>query len=333
MRRILLALLATSLATAAERAPVLTTPRFAFHSDFETNLNDALIAAGTARKFDKPELFRAGDETACFEKLTPSARAGWEGAVAYYEKIVAPAGFDRPPQFPIRLQLAGLLDETTREGARESLGIAAGFRAAAAPAYRACRWSAQDEENRRWIAALQPRLAAYEAKVAARLEQLYRTRWTGLPIPVDVVETVSWSGANSVILSPGGHLLVSTEYRDESALEIVFHEASHLLMDRAAPVSRALDDAARAASVEPFRDLWHVVLFHTTGESVRRILADGGVPGYEPILRGIFARGAWVEYREPVERAWTPYLDGERTLSEAAADLTEACRKAPPERR
>jgi hypothetical protein len=333
MRRLFLALGALVAAlplAAAERTPILTTPHFAFHSDFETNLNDALLAAGTARRFGKAELFRAGEEVACFEKLSPSAKAGWEGAVEYYEKIVVPAQFNQSPQYPIRLQLAGLLDAKTGEGTEEMLGIAAGFRAAAAPAYRACRWSAQDVENRHWVAALEPRLTKYEAKIAARLEQLYHKPFGGLPIQVDVVKTVSWSGANSVLLSPaGGHLLVSTDYHDESALEVVFHESSHVLMVRADPVWKALDDAARAASVEPFRDLWHVVLFYTTGETVRRVLADGGVASYEPMLYGIFARGAWVEYREPVERAWRPYLDEKRSLSEAASDLIEAVKNRP----
>jgi hypothetical protein len=35
---------------APERAPVVTTPRFAFYSDLDTNLKDALVAAGIARK-------------------------------------------------------------------------------------------------------------------------------------------------------------------------------------------------------------------------------------------------------------------------------------------
>src|SRR6185503_13654274 len=323
-------LLAAGLVAAA-RTPIATTSHFAFYSDLDTNLNDALIASGTARKFRKPELFKNGDETACFEKLSPAAREGWEGAVEYYRKVVSPVEFNQSPQYPIRMQLAGLLDAKTAGGDHETLGIAAAFRQAAAPAYRACRWSAQGEENHRWIDALKPRLAAFEPSVASRLEQLYGKPWGGLPIPVDVVKTVSWAGANSVLVSPaGGHLLVSTDYHDDSALEVVFHEASHTLMDRADPVQKALDGAARAAGIETPRDLWHVVLFYTTGESVRRVLEEGGVHGYEPMLYGIFARGAWVEYREPVERAWRPYLDGKKSLAEAAADLIEACRKAPP---
>jgi hypothetical protein len=158
---------------------------------------------------------------------------------------------------------------------------------------------------------------------------LYRKPWSGLPIPVDVVETVNWAGANSILRDAGGgHLLISNSYKDASALEVVFHESSHLLMGRGDPVTRALDDAAGAAGFRLPGDLWHVVLFFTTGEAVRRVLDDDGHPGYTPMLYGIFARGSWAEYRQPLERDWRPYIEGRRTLSDAAAALIEAVRKA-----
>ena len=311
------------------RAPVATTPHFAFYSDFDTNLNDALIAAGVARKGGKPELFHAGDEVSCFGKLPPSARAAWEGAVGYYTEIISPVSFGDWQQFLLRAQLAGFDEEKTDAGARQFVEIARSFRAAATPAYRACRWAAQDEKNRRWIEELKPRLAADEQKIASRLEQLYRKQWNGLPIPVDVVETVDWSGANSIIRYPvGGHLMISSpSYQGPAALEVVFHEASHLLMDRNDPVQQALDGAAKAVDFRLPGDLWHVVLFYTTGETVRRILDDGGKPGYTPMLYGIFDRGAWVGYRKALESAWRPYVDGKRDLSEAAASLIDVLRK------
>ncbi len=310
----------------AERTPVATTPHFAFYSDFATNLNDALKTAGRARKKGGAELFHSGDETSCFEALPPSARAGWDRAVDYYEEIVSPASFGDRRQFLIRVALAGFDDEIRDQADRQYVAIAQGFLAAAAPAYRACRWSAQDAENHRWIEALEPRLATYEAKIATRLEALYQTRWGALPIPVDVVETVSWAGANTILRDPaGGHILVSVENQEPAALEVVFHESSHLLMRHGDPIQQALYDAAQAAGYHLPRDLWHVVLFYTTGEAVQEILAEGGEPGYRPMVYGIFDRGgSWTGYREALETEWRPYLDGGRTLSEASGDLVRA---------
>lgn len=328
----LLAVPPTGPAGAEEGGPVLTTPHFAFHSDLATNLNDALIAAGAARNDGEPELFHAGAEAPCFAELPPSLRSAWDRAVDWYAEIVSPADSFARQQYLLRLDLAGVGEEVEDDlRTRRYLDIARGFRAAASPAYEECRWATQDAENRRWIEELAPRLAAHEATIARRLEELYRKRWTGLPLRVDLVHTVSWSGANSTFPgAAGGHLLVSTSaYRGPAALEIVFHEASHGLALRGDPLMKALADAAAALDVPSTGDLWHVVLFHTTGETVRRTLAAAGEPGYTVMLEGIFARGAWLPYREAVEAVWPGYLAGERTLEEAAAAVIRAL--GPPE--
>jgi hypothetical protein len=208
------------------------------------------------------------------------------------------------------------------------LEIARSFRAAARPAYAGCRWATQDAKNRAWIEELKKQLASHEATVARRLEALYQNAWGGLPMPVDMVETVSWSGANSIILdSGGGHLMISSQNPIRNALEIVFHEASHALMDRGDPVRKALADAAAAAKSRLPGDLWHVVLFYTTGEAVRRVLVDDSQPAYTPMLEEIYARGSWVEYRPAVEKEWRPYLDGRRSLTASADALIAALQR------
>ncbi len=315
------------------RVPVATTRHFVFYSDFEPNLNDALIEAGVARRFRKPELFKAGPETGCFAKLPEPVRAGWDGAADFYARIVSPSGSNSTQRFLIRAQIAGFDDELRDDADRQLAAIARGFRAAAGPAYRACRWAAQDEANRRWIEELKPRLIADEGKIGPRLEALYGREWAAEPIPVDVVQTVDFSGANTILRDPGrGHVLISIENPQRAAVEVVFHEASHILMGGGAPVRQALDDAARAAGYPLPGDLWHVVLFYTTGEVVRGILDEGHAPAYTPMLYEIYDRGTWGEYRQPLESAWKPYVDGTRTLPEAAAALIDAIRTSPPPR-
>ena len=319
---LLLSLPGASPEQTTQRTPVVTTAHFAFYSDFDTNLNDALIATGLARKRSKPELFHSGAEVSCFDKLSSSARAAWDGAVDYYAAIISPAEWNARQQFLLRMQLVGFDAEGQNPEDREFLEIARNFRAAATPAYKACRWTAQDENNRRWIQDLQPRLAADEQNIAARLERLYGKQWTSLPILVDVVETVNWSGANTSWSDSGqGDLLIACAPGGAAAFEILFHEASHILMDRDDPVRRALESAARSAGFPLPNDLWHVVMFYTTGEAVRRTLDARGPAGYTPMLYEIFDRGTWQEYRQALESDWRPYVDGERSLAEASASL------------
>lgn len=314
-------------------APVATTPHFAFHSDLATNLHDALTMAGKARNDGAPELLHAGPEASCFAELPRSARLGWDLAVDYYAEVLSPVSWLDRQQSLLRLDLAGV-GEDRDERARRFVGITRGFLAAATPAYEACRWAAQDAENRRWVEALTPRLAAHGAAVARRLERYYGTPLHGLPIRLDVVATAPPVGANTVYLAPaGGHILASSSIAEDDALEIAFHEASHTLMRPEDPIPRALDGAAAELGVELPRDLWHVLLFYTTGEAVRRTLEEAGEPPYTPYLYSYerFGRGAWGRHRDALETAWPAYLDGERTLAEAAADLLRAAAEAPRE--
>lgn len=305
--------------------PIAMTPHFAFSSDLATNLNDALIVAGLARAEDDVELFEADDEKACFDELPPSARAGWSLAVDYYAEIVSPAGWQGRQQFLLRLDLAGVGEDPAEREDRDRrfLRIARGFMMAASPAYEQCEWPRQDAENRAWIEALLPHLEAHEGAIAERLARHFSTSWHGLPILVDVVATAPRVGANSIYLSPaGGHVLQSTQVRGAEALESVFHEASHTVMRRSDPVPQALVSAAADLEADP-SDLWHVLLFYTTGEVVRQVLEGAGEGPYTPMLyaREHLWSGSWASMRQPVEEHWPRYLRGDRSLAEAATDL------------
>jgi hypothetical protein len=312
------------------REPVLTTPHFALYSDFAFNLHDALLAAGTARRAKQPERFGAEPDAQCFNGLPEAQRAAWNRAVDYYAEVIAVGGaFDRQQMLP-RLELLWRSDEWARGDERTFIVIARSFRAAAAPAYERCRWRAQDELNRRWIEALRPVLARHEDGITLRLVELYGVDWQALPIPIDVVETVSWAGGDSIYTNPPpGHVWVSSTrpaYQTPSAaLEVVLHEASHLLAGNRTPLRAALDSAQSGASGAAPADLWHTVLFYITGETVRRVLAEAGDSTHTPL---IYALDIFGQVRDPVATSFRRYLDDERTLAEAAADLLGALESA-----
>jgi hypothetical protein len=93
-------------------------------------------------------------------------------------------------------------------------------------------------------------------------------------------------------------------------------------------VRQALESAASVSGYTLPRDLWHVILFDTTGEVVREELAGAGRPGYAPMLNEIYNRGpAWGKYRRAVETAWHPYIEGKVTLQRAAANLIAELQK------
>lgn len=316
-------------ATPETAKPASLTEHFAFYSDFETNLNDALLAAADARLRSRNELFREGDEAACFDALTNAERVAWDRAVDYYAKVVFAGRADRGAQFLVRLSLAGVVadDEWEKPAERRMIEITRAFRSAAAPTYRACRWSAQNAANRRWIEQLQPLLTAHETAIAGRLAEVFQTDWQSLPFRVDVVEIVEWSGANTIQLRPpGAHILISSsrsDYQGEAALEMIFHEASHFLTGWSAPLRDALNQALEELG-DPFGgSLLHAVHFYLTGEVVRRRLERSDETAYEPYLfaNDIFDQNG---FHSAVKRIFPRYLAGDLDLSVASRNLVQA---------
>jgi len=115
---------------------VATTPAFTFYSDFATNLHDALIAAGVARRATQTELFQSGSEKACFDELPAAERAAWNRAVDYYAETLPAGPFSARERVLARLELAGVVK-------KEALTNAAEQRRAALHAVPVCAQSLQ----------------------------------------------------------------------------------------------------------------------------------------------------------------------------------------------
>jgi hypothetical protein len=314
----LLALPPSSLAQPERPGAVVTTLHFAFFSDLEVNLNDALIATGRARRLKRQELFQTGAEKACFDKLTAAERAGWSRAVDYFAEIIVPFAINAREQILFRIELMAGSDWATGDD-RTFMAIARSIRAAAMPAYERCRWAAQNAGNRRWIEHVVALLNVHGRVLGERLAQVYGTSWAGAPYRVDVVDSV---GGNAQVFVPAGpHILVSSstpDNQDRAALEAVFHEGSHPL---AGKMEEAVKRALNARDNTVPSDLSHAVIFYLTGETVRRALEQAGEP-YTPWL---YALKLWPDnIRDALPKALSPYLNGQGTLVQAIDNLAEA---------
>jgi hypothetical protein len=96
-------------------------------------------------------------------------------------------------------------------------------------------------------------------------------------------------------------------------LEILFHEASHLLDEQ---LVAAMGDAGQPV-------LWHAVLFTLTGEIVRRELGPAYVPYAEH--NELWRRSPdWTAARPAMLRAIPDYLDGKLTLRAALDEILAA---------
>ena len=170
-----------------------------------------------------------------------------------------------------------------------------------------------------------PMLLAHEEAIVKRLEKLFLDKWDDRPIPIDVVEKVSWSGANSFFPGPNlTHLLISRQVPETEALETIFHEASHGFMLNGDPLTILLSSAATERGVSLPQDLWHALLFFTTGHVVHERLGETADKSNKPMIYGIFGRGVWTHFQAPLESTWLDYLNGNKEAEDAIAELLQS---------
>jgi hypothetical protein len=189
---------------------------------------------------------------------------------------------------------------------------------AAMPLYRSAQWAEDDRANRFWIAVAEPLLESAAEELAAA-----HTRAYGIPFPKHILVDVTshgWEfGAYTTGEGDSAHAVISSldpGTQGFAALESLMHEPSHAIV---APRSGAIGaDLARAAAElqrQPRYNLWHAILFYTSGELTRRALAARGVR-YTPFMLAMYERG-FSGFRRPLETHWQAYLDGKVTRDEA----------------
>lgn len=189
---------------------------------------------------------------------------------------------------------------------------------AAMPVYEA-HWRALHEAaNRRFIEALEPLLRDHGATIASELASALQAPWPRDPLVVDVSAFTNWAGAYST-LGPTRIYIASLDPRNQgvAGLEVLFHEAAHALIR---PVRDAISRAAEELGRVP-KDLWHVVLFVTAGEIVRRRF-----PGYVPYgeEHGLYEKGPWKVFHGVVKAHFLPYLERRAELAPAVHDMVAA---------
>lgn len=318
---------------AEPRAP---RPVFEFHSSFWVNLHHFLYEQ--ARIEGREPTGRVGAETFAKEISSGVASAGgpdesspdWRAAVAYYSQkmkgrdLLFDAGMvlinNRLAEMENCPDLSGRSVVACDSGLSPQMILAL---ERAAPIYRARWWPEHNRTNRDWIAVVTPLVRTLGGTLAEQLAAIYHSGWQREPIHVDVVSYGGPFGAYTS-LEPT-HITVSSTDQGNQGLagfEILFHEASHAL---AGAVQDAIARECRARDIPIPRDLWHALLFYTTGVFVKRALESapqGANVTYTPyaVQNRLYARG-WQNYLRVLESDWQPYLDGKRSFQGAIASM------------
>jgi hypothetical protein len=296
---------------------VAATRLFAFYSDPTFNLHDLLLAKDTREMQE--------ERRRCFATVSAGDGEAFERARLHYGSLSNRAGNNKL-LIAIRYELAGFPDVNVVPD--DVMAPTLERLRGAVPVYLRCWWADHDARNRKWIAELIPRLIAHEDTVRTRLSRVYQDDWHAV-VRADIVGSAGALGANSVI--DPEHVLMSSvdpSYRGWSSLEMMFHEASHAKVGpHGGAVWRALEDAAIAANARELAgQLWHPILFYTTGKVVEGVLAEREKVAYETYMHrgGLFQR-----FHTALAEHWQPYLDNQLTLQEAARRLIAALKPTP----
>ena len=307
-------------------------PIFEFHSGFWLNLHHFLYEQARAAEHVQISQGGTAKSAATDTNKTTDTSPAWQSAVDYYRKNLAHRDllFDqgmvlingRLAELETCPDLSGRTITSCTSGLQPNLIATL---EGAASIYRSRWWSEHDRQNRDWIDGDAPLIRHIGLPLAEELSGVYQKPWQREPIRVDVVIYAGPLGAYTS-LDPTRITVASGDQRNEglAGFEILFHEASHAL---AVPVQDAIAEDCRLRDIPIPRDLWHALLFYTTGEMVRRAAAEGKLelPGagtkaasYTPYAyrNNLYSRG-WEDYLRLLEAYWQPYLDGRTDFEHA----------------
>lgn len=329
MRTFVYLVVGALLLTRAHAGQAQAAPTFEFHSNFWINLHHFLyhLAQPPGPPPRTPVVAPVG-------ALSERERAVWDSALAYYRAHVIQHDvlFDSSMQ-AVKAALAGAEDDTVLPNGVVGAGLTRVLDDAA-PVYRRHWWPAHDAMNRLWIAAVEPLVARLGPRIARELSRAYATPWYPGPMRVDVS---AHAGTRLVAYTTGtthGHIVIaSTDPCDQgyAALETLYHEASHTIVDDGVgPIGAGIVAAAKAHHVPVPPDLWHALMFATLGDLMQRDLAELGV-AYEPESGQCDVyRGPWVLYRDAAALFWRPYLFGTTPRDSALANIVVAVSAGKP---
>jgi hypothetical protein len=321
-------------------------PVFELHSGFWINLHHALYQE--ARQRTTPSAHQAsGSEAsgpaakpapATNRSLTLTERKAWDEAVTYYAENYANKDLLFTTELIQLKNQLGDFEDCDELSGRKRKFCDAGLPArltqvleAAAPVYRAHDWPDHDRANRRWILRVAPLVRTQGVLLSERLAEIYQTRWPHEKIRVDVAAFANSAGAYTTV-DPLRVTISSLDPRNQGAqaLEVLFHEGSHGIAE---PVQAAIIRECRQRDKPIPRDLWHALVFYTTGEVIRPALAsssstaEGSIPGggYTSFAsrEALYQRG-WKDYFDILQRFWQPYLDGRATFDDAIARMVSS---------
>lgn len=308
-------ILLTLLATGGSAQSIPDRALFQFQNNFWVNLHH-FVRAESRRQMVGPA------PVLPLSALSEEQRTRWTMALGAYAELAKVSLIFDERLVKINNALARVTDAEALPPDAVEPAIVAALNAAA-PIYREHLWERHRRENEQWITKFHATIEKHAAAITQALANAYQVEWPDEPLLVDLAWETGPTNAYTTAGPPetSGHTVIAPQKTSapDAAFEIAFHEACHTVDSH---LAKMVADEAIRQQVEVAPDLWHVLLFYTTGEIVKRELGKRNNPDYQPYADrfGLYT-GAWEKIRAALERHWQPYLNGDVTLAAALRDV------------
>lgn len=295
--------------------------RWQLQSNFWVSLHQTMLdAAQNGKAFEAP--------------MTPDERSAWNNAVHEYRIRF----YERSPIFDD--ELVKINDALSSAGELPPEGFAEIVTKAllsAAPVYRKNRWATDHRTNQFWISIAEGMLRDTGEELVREHARIYGAQFPSRVV-VDVTPAAGQLGAYTTVSSNGlVHITISSRdqrYQGYAALEMLLHEASHAVAGATTgAIGSEIQNVARNNGMLAPRELWHAILFYTSGELARRVLRERGITDYVPYIykQSMLDRG-YLAFKQPLETFWQSYLDGRMDRASAITAIVKATGTMPPSR-
>ncbi len=295
---------------AAAQTPPIKVGRYTLQSNPWVNLHQRLMYE--ARFKSKPPQALAG------ESLTK-----WNAGVEAYKKFL---GNRNPIEDAELIRLDLQLSKHQAATPPSSIPAAAAQTLAEMmTVYKTALWKEDDSINQFCISFVQPLIASAAEELIAEHEKVY-----GMPFPRQILVDMSalgWQfGAYTVGPPDSAHVIFQCADNPANqgymALESLLHEPSHVIVgDISGAIGADITKISKELRIKPRYNLWHAILFYTSGELTRRALVKRGVMNYIRMIdAGMYERG-FQGFKQPLETHWQAYLDGKITRETAVREI------------
>lgn len=284
--------------------------RWEFQNNFWVNLHQTLLAAAQ-RDLDLP--------------VPEEDRKQWIAAVSAYRIRFG----TRVPWIDEELIRVNDALSSSSDAPSQTVGPdVTAILTAVAPIYRQRFWPADERANRFWINVARTLVAEAGEELAAEHTRVYGPAYPQR-IRVDAAAYAGENGAYTTISNGLVHTTLSSRepaYQGFAALEMLLHEGSHAIVGpTTGAIGPQINSDAQAAGLLAPRQLWHAVLFYTSGELTKRALRARGVTDYVPFAyKNQMYERVFRGVQRPLESHWQQFLNGGLTREEAIANLVQA---------